>query len=117
MFALLAGVSLSACKGPEGPTGPQGPAGPPGQARVVSGIVPSGGGLSIALPVEAGLYLDTPPAMACYISNNQNDVWLSVADGDGDNSAYCGLVFDDGRYYATILRAPVGWTAMFVVTY
>lgn len=117
-LALLLSTSMIACSGSEGPTGPQGPAGPPGKPQLLSGTIPSGGGLVVFLPPEAGNQASAPPALTCYISQSPHDVWLVVADGAADaNSIRCGLTFSNGRFSAVIINAPVGWTAMFVVSY
>ena len=59
----------------------------------------------------------SPPLLACYISEVPAEgTWQAVADGfTSSNRAVCALIFDEGRWFAVLIGAPVGWTAAFSV--
>ena len=57
--------------------------------------------------------------MACYLGNPAlfPGVWLSVAGTPSTVGAFCGAVFINGTWGASMSQAPIGWTAVFVVVF
>jgi hypothetical protein len=121
---------LTACAGPEGPAGPvgpQGPAGPqgpPGPAGALRGtyLVTIGtagdqlGYAEQALPTTFGTAANAPPLLNCYVSETPSSgVWLPISDGDLTEAPVCGLIFEEGRWFAVLVGGPPGWTVAFLV--
>lgn len=136
-LTLLALLLLVACEGPMGPQGdtgpagpagptgspgaqgPQGPAGPqgapgPGTRVALLATVAGDGTAVVVLPAAIGT---TPPSVTCFLGDGSG-AFIQIADG-GENTTdpLCGIGLVSGRWNAAIIRAPVGWTALFVVVY
>lgn len=109
-------AALVGCRGPEGPAGPAGD-----QNRLVlSGVAGTNESVSVDLPAEPGLDDPlVPPGMVCYMAvTPQDGVWLLISDGDQTiSSAYCALLWVNGRWRARMIGIPAGWTALFIITY
>jgi len=123
---LLVAVLLTlGCEGAQGPVGPAGPSGPQGASgpagslnrQALFAAVTASGGATAVISAAAGASLSAPPDLACFLATSiANGVWLAVTDG-GSTTAYCGLVLADGRWNAVMVRAAIGSTALFIVTW
>lgn len=124
VFTVACALSLlTACtgaEGPAGPPGPEGPQGPPGSfARSTFFVVIDETGYAEqGLPLAFGDDPSLPPGLNCYITEvRSSGVWQPVADGfTATDRTVCGLVFDEGRWFAVILDGPPTWTVAFSVT-
>ena len=136
---LLALLLVSACAGkdgavgPTGPAGSQGPQGPqgiqglPGPAGAngsanfyrAFATVGANGSASVALPASAGSSAALPPPlMSCYLSTSTNSgAYVQIAGTSTTNYPYCGLTFSGGVWNAVTSQAPVGWVAVWIVTW
>jgi hypothetical protein len=117
---VLSTFAVVSCKGDAGPMGPAGPAGPggPGTKLLLTATVDGTGRANAVLPASAGTDPAKPPAMTCYVASSASaGAWVAVASAPSSTYPYCGLVFTGGTFTASMLQAPTGYTAAFVIVY